>query len=480
MTLPARAAALRGDDYQHAIAWYWACYMLAEPAICSVSVEDRDGGAFDDVVVRYGSGKSLYWQVKSSNYGRTVLDEDYLLTSTPNGRSPLQRFHRTWREVREREEENQFALVTNRGFDRQHPFLGELLDLYDERIVVERIPAEPRGAVAESCKKWAAHLGIDTVELLDFLSCLTLRTSGSESDWDERARAQMQLAGLRADDEALIVGKHLVRTWVKTGAGPQDRDSLKRQVAEKNLLARTGTLVFEVHGTDRSASNCTPNAKLDIVDLYSGDNSDARRILREHSDWNTKVQPSLAAKVRELEAYRTRRVHVTGHMRLPLWFAVGHALPDKRRWVLSLDQRDEEWSTASPETVSPRELSNTTIGSGPGIGVAIALTHDPTRDITEWAHKTNADIGQLLVLGPENEPGRGSVPSGEWAAGWARGARDHLLEAVKRSPTERLHLFFAAPAAAALMLGHQWNLLPPTTVYEHLPPKSYAETLTIP
>lgn len=32
--------------------------------------------------------------------------------------------------------------------------------------------------------------------------------------------------------------------------------------------------------------------------------------------------------------------------------------------------------------------------------------------------------------------------------------------------SERVHLFMACPAGVALMLGHQWNLLPATTVYE--------------
>jgi hypothetical protein len=51
MTLPARAAALRGDDFQHVIGFYWAYQALRDPDIVSVSIEDAHGGAFDDVVV---------------------------------------------------------------------------------------------------------------------------------------------------------------------------------------------------------------------------------------------------------------------------------------------------------------------------------------------------------------------------------------------------------------------------------------------
>ena len=52
MTLPARAASIRGDDYQHVIGLYNAGRILTDPELESVSIEDADGGAFDDAVVR--------------------------------------------------------------------------------------------------------------------------------------------------------------------------------------------------------------------------------------------------------------------------------------------------------------------------------------------------------------------------------------------------------------------------------------------
>ena len=44
MTLTPRAAAIRGDDYQHAIGWFWACEMLRDPDIETVTIEDPAGG----------------------------------------------------------------------------------------------------------------------------------------------------------------------------------------------------------------------------------------------------------------------------------------------------------------------------------------------------------------------------------------------------------------------------------------------------
>ncbi|PWU52434.1 hypothetical protein DLJ47_18840, partial [Micromonospora sp. S4605] len=78
----------------------------------------------------------------------------------------------------------------------------------------------------------------------------------------------------------------------------------------------------------------------------------------------------------------------------------------------------------------------------------------------------------------EGGPSQTAVPSAEFAVGWAQAARAQIRKSVRRTRAARLHLFFAAPQGAALMLGHHWNLMPPTVVYEHLG-KTYAPAMTI-
>jgi hypothetical protein len=157
-------------------------------------------------------------------------------------------------------------------------------------------------------------------------------------------------------------------------------------------------------------------------------------------------------------------------MRLPLWFAVGRHLPDVRQWVLSLDQHGQEWNTCPAEEVTPRTLSEITIGQGSDLALAAALTHDPTADIQAYLRVSNMPVANILTLGPPSTPGHQSVPGGQWAAGWARAARDQARAAARTCNAREIHLFIAAPQAIALMLGHHWNLTPPTTVYEHQPP----------
>jgi hypothetical protein len=482
MTLPARAAALRGDDYQHAIGWRWVCEALDDPDVDSVSIEDREGGAFDDVVVRRRTQPNVYWQVKSSNYGNTMVTEDWLLTrKTDNGCSPLQHFYETWRTFREAAGSFELALVANRGFDGGHPILGAARSLYDGRLRTDTIrTAGPRSKLGKARDHWAKHLEVDPDELLDFLGDLQLLTEGNESSVDKGSQAMMRNVGLRADPDAVVIGKSLVREWVKRGLGRQTRDDLRRQVADSGLLARTGTLIFAVHAIDRTPDRVQPTVELDIVELYEGDAPFSRRQLREPGDWNGRVLPLLQEKVRELEAYGPHRIHATGAMRLPMLFAVGRALPDVRGWVLSWDQHGEEWTTADPATVSPRVLDDRQLGDGADLAVAIALTSDPSASIEIWADSHGSTVGRLLILGPNGEPDHTAVPGGDWSAGWARAARETVRQAVTNTNARRVHLFVAAPAGTALMLGHYWNMMPTTVLYEYVPSENtYVRTMTL-
>ena|SRR5215472_331956 len=268
--------------------------------------------------------------------------------------------------------------------------------------------------------------------------------------------------------------------WVSTTGmiAPQTRDDIRRQVAEMNLLARSGTLILAVHAIDRQPDVTTPTVELDLTDLFDGDNPFTRRQLTDPSGWQQIIAPQLASAARALEAYGPRRVHVTGSMRLPLWFAVGRALPDVRGWILSLNQRGQEWHTTPAVPVTPRILAEITVGQDSDLALAIGLTHNPAADVDTYIRATSLPIGELLVLGPEAEPGPRSVPGAAWAAGWTRAARESARLAAARLGAQRIHLFIAAPAAIALMIGHHWNLMPATTLYEHAPPR-YLPTIEL-
>jgi hypothetical protein len=86
----------------------------------------------------------------------------------------------------------------------------------------------------------------------------------------------MRLVGLGGDDEAVILGKALVRRWVTDGAGQMSRNDIRKAVAETGLLARRGTLVLAVHAIDRQLTAMPANVEVDLVHLYDGADSFSR------------------------------------------------------------------------------------------------------------------------------------------------------------------------------------------------------------
>ncbi|MFD3948008.1 SAVED domain-containing protein [Streptomyces sp. NPDC058579] len=71
---------------------------------------------------------------------------------------------------------------------------------------------------------------------------------------------------------------------------------------------------------------------------------------------------------------------------------------------------------------------------------------------------------RLLILTPPAGPKDRSVLDSHAANALAVGIRDALRRPARTHP--RIHLFLACPMGLALLLGHRWNRLRPTVVYE--------------
>ncbi len=238
LTLAPQAAILRGNDYQHAIAWLWICRMLSDPTrIESVTVEDPEGGAFDDVVVRRHYGPHLYIQAKSSNDGSKAIDSDWLReAASPASLSCLQRFYSTFKARQETGDEFVLEIWTNRGFDSKNPLLGKLRDLKHDRIDTRRmLDAGPRTEVGRERDCWAQHLGVGSEELADLLIAMRWKQTGSELDIRRQAQDCMALVGLRSDEPAVKLGVSLVRDRVADGYGPLDVEAAGRLVARMQM-----------------------------------------------------------------------------------------------------------------------------------------------------------------------------------------------------------------------------------------------------
>lgn len=222
-----------------------------------------------------------------------------------------------------------------------------------------------------------------------------------------------------------------------------------------------------MHAIDRPNDPRIANVTLDWVDRFTGEDPWRRHHVADPEDWTSRFPADLARARTSLEAYRARRVLVTGAMRLATHFFVGNELADVRRWVLAVDQRGQTWTTDAPleAGIGASVLAQRPVGAGGDLAVGIALTNDVTDDVLAHVRTQAMPADTLLVLGPDGAPGPAAVPTNGWLTAWTRSARDTIRQAARRA--ERVHLFMSAPASAALLLGHAWNTLPvPTIVYE--------------
>jgi hypothetical protein len=115
------------------------------------------------------------------------------------------------------------------------------------------------------------------------------------------------------------------------------------------------------------------------------------------------------------------------------------------------------------------------------LAIALGVATDPSSAARRFiGEETGLPVGQVAYLRPVGDYGPEVVPDGPTAARMAVGWRDAVRDLVEEYRAQHIHLFLAVPGGLALLLGHRWNALRPTTVYEHLGAGSgYESTLTI-
>lgn len=444
----------------------------------SITVEAPDAGNVDDVVVERRVTPSTYTQVKHGVDAATPVGTAWL-TATPGGRrSLLMRFHDSWRSLSSGGREPEMQLVTDREVDPSD-VLMRLVDRRSELVV----PAISAGgsALAAARAAWASHLGVDEDAMLAMLAHLRFRTGRPYSAEIERADSLMWGHGLATGPTAIDSALAFVREWVQERWRTLSVDELRDRVHQR--IGRGGdpgaVLVIEAIDDDAHPEDATE--RLRWVERYEGDDANLRRQLSDPGDWENVVGPELVAVAQRLRAAGHHRVLVRGALRLPAWFAAGAALRHVQGFDVAALQHGAIWSsdTASGAPLRPEATVNPVDG-GSDLAIAIGAATDPTLAVTRFVSQQALPVGGVGILTPAGGPGPEAIPDGEVAAHFAVGLRDTVRDLLEKHPAERIHLFLAVPGGLALLLGHRWNALRQTIVYEHLGSGfGYTPTFTI-
>lgn len=474
---------IAGDDYQHLVTWNEVLLGLRPGSgVTNITVEAPDSGNVDDVVVEYEHAPTAYSQVKHAVDAATPVGTRWLTTPPRSGRpSLLARFHSSWEQLRSDDGHPVMQLLTDREIDASDPIM-RLLDRRTELLVPSIQAVHLPAAASAAREEWAEHLGVAEGELIAMLAALRLRTGRPYNAEAERAESLMWGHGLATGRAAVESGIALVREWVQQRWRARSLDELRELVAERIEHATDPGALLVVEAIDDDPHPEDATELLRWVERYDGEDPNLRRQLTDPADWQGVIHPELEAVADRLRAAGHRRVLVRGALRLPLWFSVGAALRHVRGFDVAGFQHGHIWASDTATGAPPAARVHTVqCGDGADLAIAVAVATDPTTAVRRHIAEHGLPVGDLLILTPPAGPGPEAIADGPAAARLAVGLRDAVRQKLEEHPAERIHLFIAAPGALALLVGHRWNAMRPTIVYEHLGSGAgYAPTLNVP
>lgn len=473
---------IRGFDYQFLVAWHYALELLSgRDAPTLIKFEAKKSGSVDDVVVHWHDRRQ-YIQVKYSVDGRSMNSSEWWLDRSGSSRSSLsllEKFWKSWILLREHDYPLVMDLFTNRSRKPDDPVM-ECIDGDDDRLVPRLRAGGPKSNLGIARAKWAEHLKVSEQDMFAMLERLRiLDGQGSFASLERNVRYQHLALGLSGSTKAVELGLNAVKKWGKTGRLCINRAKMKKEIDALNLQKAPPRATLRVWEIERGRLPGSSTMQLNWSDLFPG--ADRRRI-SDQGAWDRRMGPDLANAAAEIRRRGYREVLVEGAMRLPSWFAVGVHFPDVKGWRVSCVQRDDVWdSSAAAEFMNLKSLKRrpTPIEQGPDLAIGLSVTTSIAREVRQYVRGERLPVKTYLDLQPAGGAGSDSLPDASAARRWAEAVRD----AVRKSGASRVHLFMAAPAGAAMLLGHFWNYMPETQLYAPMPrgdDPAYAPAYTFP
>lgn len=479
--LSSSGARIRGDNFQHVYAAERAVeVMLPGSKILRLGVEDPDPsvGNADDVTIYRENEPSEFVQAKASVDARSPVNLEWLTKpSSRGGLSILSHLYEAWAKLRSEEGEVFLALVTNKPADPNDPVL--ILRDGIDGTVASRLEIVTTGSGAGRARnELAEHLQITEGELLTFLRHLSFRLGELEDDHRGRLAFRMAAVGLRSDAQALDLCIGMVRGWVVSGKRLLSADQVRAEIEALGIEASVPTATVVVQAIDHRPTEGA-SVSLDWVDRFHGEEARSRRVPIDREHWNSLFRPELLEAVRSVRSLGLSRVHVSGAMRLPTWFAVGNAFAETSGFEVQAVQGGELWTSAG--AVGEFDLSvavESTDNQGTEAAVVISIATDIRDDAREYVASLQT-VGFVLYVQPAGGAGPSAISDAGAARDMAVAVRNEVRGFVRSHHPSKLHLFLACPGAFSMLLGHRWDRVADTQVYTDLAP-GYADSYLIP
>lgn len=463
----ASGARIGGDDLQHLIVWYWCLKTLVTQSdVAGVSVEATNAGAVDDVVVRYEDGHRSFFQVKAAVNATGIANVEWLCdVPKRSSNSILQRLHKSWVDLGK--PLDGIALITSRpiGGDDE-VFAG----LNRRNRLGDHLRRSTKSNITNVREEIAVHLRCTTDEVCIFFDALAIHVGQTEAEWRDKVADISAGAGIKHDDVARFAALGEIREWVKQTRDEKDRTFVEETVERLGLRVEASRTVVTIQALVEEPVQNDELVFVNWMPLLRGSSADTRRGAVDPADWDGRMSSDLSDIANKLRSQRVDRVLVRGSMRLPGWFATGANLREVAGFNVALRNRGATWvadSMGTPEPPIGVIADNSTDTEGNDVMLTLALSAASTPDVDVLAEVIET-VGRVVTLTVGNGPDRNlfSGAADTLAASLAirNWVRKNLMSA------SNIHLVIIGSAPFAFFLGHLWDRVPPTRIYEDLAP----------
>ncbi len=187
----------------------------------------------------------------------------------------------------------------------------------------------------------------------------------------------------------------------------------------------------------------------------------------------------LPLNITAIWAQKHNRVKLSGRYRITTAFAIGYSFRSAIGFEIDIPTKDGLWqtddypvntsnSTHEWNIIPPELIKDNTLN------IAIGVIRDPSSDVCKYLKLSNTSSLLCLYL-PK------ALLNGAHAHIHVQEAKNQISIIVQKHNIKKINLFQSTPAAFSVTLGHRWNALPTTQLYEFSPSKnSYIPTSEIP
>lgn len=482
----ASGARLLGDDYQHLLTWLHAAQLIhRDPDVMRIELEKQAAGNVDDLVVHRRTKSALYHQVKFTTQPGEALTADWFTDAPADSRPPLGRFYDSFVRLTVDGRPPDMVLHTNRLPAAGDPIL-RCLDGTTERLVPKLERATTGSESGKARAAWAAAIGVTEGELLTMLSALRIRAAqASLNTLQDHCRWVMEAVGLVGTSESVDKGMLAARRWVQEGTRAVDAELVNQLVNALTLRAPEPTVTVLLQAIDHDLWPETATFAVDWVDAFQGEQPSERREPLDPAAWNTRFAPDLESAVSAIRESGERRVRIDGAFRLATAVFAGTVFSDVRGFRVCVPGRagDGAWigdiTSDGARTTPTLTESSIEFGLGDELAVGLNVSGDLAAAVSRHISAQNLPVDRLVVLSVP-DPARDALAGSNDVRGWAEAVTTQL-RALTDLGAPRLHLFLYAPRTAATLLGHKWNRMPATQLWDDLGPgHGYTAAFTIP